>query len=236
MVNSKHVFWQALLIAVAVFGVGFTMGFFIESYRADTVKMSLLDSEIYVFDEQLRQIILDYQNVSCTLAKDSLFDFANRIYHDAEKLENYDSSSKFSESFIILHRRYDLLRTLLWQDSIKLRERCPPFFHTVIYFYEYNPEDVEMRARQSYYSRMLVELKENFGEEILLIPIATNMNLSSVNVLLENYKIEETPVILIDERYAVNTIITRDELERIVFFNYVGEPPENRTIHSAVAP
>ncbi len=219
MVNSKHAFWQALLVAVAVFGVGLTMGFFIESYRADVVKLNLLDSEIYVFDEQLRQLVLEQQNVSCILAKESLFDFANRIYHQAEKLENYDSSSKFSESFGILHRRYDLLRTLLWQDSIKLRERCPPFFHTVIYFYEYNPEDVKMRAQQSYYSRMLVELKESSGDEILLIPIATNMNLSSVNVLLGNYEIEEMPVIFIDERYAVNTLITRDELERIIFFN-----------------
>ena len=220
MVNSKHAFWQALLVAVSFFFSCLIIGFFIESYRADAVKMNILDSEIYVFDEQLRQIILDQQNVSCTLAKDSLFDFANRIYHDAEKLENYDSASKFSESFGILHRRYDLLRTLLWQDSIKLRERCQLSFHTVIYFYEYNPEDVEMRALQSYYSRMLVELKESYGGEILLIPIAINMNLSSVNVLLDNYKIEELPVIFIDERYAINTIISSDELERIIFFNY----------------
>ncbi len=235
MVNSKHAFWQALVVAIAVFGIGLAGGFFIESYRADSVKLSLLDSEIRVLDEQLRQRVLEQHNVSCTLAEQSLFDFADRIYFEAQKLENYDSSSKFSTSLTILHRRYDLLRTLLWQDSIRLRERCPLSFHTVIYLYEYSPEDIDMRARQSYFSRMLVEVKEDSGNEILLIPIATNMNLSSIDVLLENYELKESPAIFIDERYAITTIITRDELERIIFFKSTdGYTSEPQTIKSTM--
>ncbi len=216
--SSKHAFWQALIVAVAVFGVGIVAGFFLESYRADAVKLTLLDSEIRVLDEQLRQRALEQQNASCALAEQSLLDFADRIYLEARELESYDSASKFSKSFDILHRRYDLLRTLLWQDSIQLRERCALSFHTLVYLYEYDPEDIEMRARQSYYSRMLIEIKERYGGDILLIPIATNMDLSSVDALLTTYNISESPAIFIDDRYAVTTIITREELERIIFF------------------
>lgn len=218
MVNNKHAFWQALVVAVAVFSIGIAAGFFIESYRADTVKLTLLDSEIRVLDEQIRERVLEQGNVSCALAEKSLLAFADRIYGEAQKLEQYDSASKFSKSFVILHRRYDLLRALLWQDSIKHRERCLSSFHTVVYLYEYDAQEVEARARQSYYSRMLTEIKARAGDEVLLIPLATNMNLSSVDVLLGSYEVTETPAILIDERYTVTTVITRDELERIIFF------------------
>jgi hypothetical protein len=219
MVNSKHAFWQALIVAIAVFGIGITAGFFIESYRADSVKLNILDSEIRVLDEQIRERVLERGNVSCALSEKSLLAFADRIYGEAQKLEQYHGASKFSESFLILHRRYDLLRALLWQDSINHRVRCPSSFHNVVYLYEYGTDSVESRARQSYYSRMLAEIKTRAGNEILLIPLATNMNLSSVDILLENYDVTETPAILIDERYAVTTVITRDELERIIFFN-----------------
>jgi len=219
MVSSKHAFWQALVIALAVFGIGIVAGFFLESYRADTVKLTLLDSEIRVLDEQLRDRVIEQGNVSCALAQESLFDFADRIYQEAQKLEAYDSSSKFSGSFLILHRRYDLLRTLLWQDSVRLSARCQSSFHTVVYLYEYNPDGVEMRARQSYYSRMLGEIKEQYGKQVLLIPVATNMNLSSVDMLLAAHDVHTSPVIFIDDQYVVSTLITRDELERIIFFS-----------------
>ena len=139
MVNSKHAFWQALVFAIILFGIGLILGFFLESYRADKVQFNLIDSEINILDDQLRNKIIGDFDIDCDIAVQSNFDFADKIYSEALKLEKYDSASKTSDgSFFILHRRYDLLRVLLWTESIELRERCNEDFHTVVYLYDYN--------------------------------------------------------------------------------------------------
>ncbi|HLC53156.1 MAG TPA: hypothetical protein VJK03_01310 [Candidatus Nanoarchaeia archaeon] len=216
MVSNKHAFWQALIVAVAVFALGLAAGFFLESYRADSVRTILSNVEIQVLDEQLRQRSIEDLNASCALAEQSIFDFADRIYLEALKLEQYEGASKFGDSFLIMHRRYDLLRTMLWGDSIRLRERCPVMFHTVVYLYEYNPQDVEVRARQSFYSRLLADTKEAHGSDMLLIPIATNMDLSSLDLMLANYNISDSPLLFIDERHRVDEVITVAELESLL--------------------
>ena len=67
----------------------------------------------------------------------------------------------------------------------------------MVYFYKYNEPDVDTRAKQNVISKLLVELKDEYGDEILLIPIAADNNLTSVNLILDNYDIkeEELPVI-----------------------------------------
>jgi hypothetical protein len=218
MWNSKHAFWQALVFSVAVFVLGLILGFFLESSRAEKVQYNLLDSEINILDNQVRDRIVGDFNVDCDLAVRSIFDFADKIYDEAVKLEAFDGAAKFSkDEFLILHRRYDLLRTLLWTESVALKDKCGGDFHTVIYLYDYANENIDVKSQQQFYSRLLLDLKNRNGEEIILIPIATDTNLASVDLLVENYDIAELPVIIIDEREVITGIIKLDELESIVF-------------------
>lgn len=216
MVMNKQVFWYALVAAVIVFGIGLMLGFFLEQYRSTTIQENLFESEIHILDEQLRQRVVGDFNVSCVLAEKSLFDFADRIYTEAQKLERFDSSSKFSSSFLILHRRYDLLRTLLWTESISLKHECRAQFHTLVYLYQYSPDDIDMRARQAFYSRLLTDFKQEQGRNVLLIPIATNMNLSSLDLVLANYHFTKTPAIIIDEHTVIDDIVTAADFATIV--------------------
>jgi hypothetical protein len=217
MVNTKHAFWQALVFTVIVFVIGLIFGFFLESYRADKVQYILLDSEISVLDDQLRNKIIGDFDIDCDIAVKSTFDFADKIYNEAIKLESYDSASQFSESFLVLHRRYDLLRALLWAESVELREECEEDFHIVVYLYDYDTEEINIKSKQSFYSKLLLDLKNEYEEEIILIPIAGNTDLESVNLLLDKYNITEFPVIIIDESKIIDGVVTFKELENIVF-------------------
>jgi hypothetical protein len=220
MKNPKNAFWQALVFTVIVFGIGLILGFFLESYRADKVQYNLFDSEINVLDDQLRNRIIGDFDVDCEVAIQSTFDFADKIYDEALKLESYDAASQFSDSFLILHRRYDLLRTLLWIESVELKKRCDgKRFHTVVYLYDYNIEDVNIKSRQAFYSRILLDLKNSYPDEIVLIPIAATTGLESVELLVETYGISELPSIIIDEKDVVSGIITFDELENVILKN-----------------
>lgn len=216
MVGQKSVFWQALVFTIAVFGIGLMFGYFLESYRADRSEITLMNSEINLLDDQIRGEFIGSSNISCELAKASTFSFADKIYEDAMQLEKYDSANKFNrENLRVIHKRYDLLRMMLWAESTSLKNKCRGF-HTLVYFFNYDPQDVDLRAKQAYYSRMLTDLKSKYPDEILLIPVAANMDLASVNIATESYKIE-SPAILIDEKNRVDEIITFEELEDLVF-------------------
>lgn len=215
--QSKRVFLQSFLVTIIIFAVGLVLGFAIESNRIDETQLALLNSEISLLDEQIRNQNIKVFNVSCEAATTSMFNFADRIYEEARTLEQYDASSKFTEELEIVHKKYDLLRTMLWTHSIEMSERCPKQYHTVVYLFDYASEDIDLKARQGAVSRVLTDLKEKFGASILLIPIATNLDLESVEMIKTKYGISETPAIIVDETKIITEQITLSELEDIVF-------------------
>lgn len=215
--GNRNAFWQALIFTLIVFCFGIIMGFFIEDHRANYVNNNLLDSEISLLDEQLAvKSIADF-NLSCDFSARKLFSFADDVYLSALKLEDYDGASTFTNQLAALHKRYDLLRLTLWLESIKVRKNCKSDFHTLVYLYDYKSDDFEKKAKQVYYSRVLGELKEKNKESILLIPIAVNMNLSSVDFALSQYNVTNFPNIIIDEREVVSDFISLEELYRLVY-------------------
>ncbi len=213
----KHAFWQALVFTVFIFGIGLFFGFFVEQSRVTGAQLGLINSEVNVLDAQIRERALDTFAVDCELAVQSTFDFADTIYYEARTLEQYDNANKFPDLLGALHRRYDLLRTMLWIEAVELKDRCDVDFHTVVYLYEYNTEDIDTSSYQAYYSRLLYDLKLAHPEEVILIPIAANSGLASLDLLVEQQDVSTLPAIVIDERTVVTTIITFDELETIVF-------------------
>lgn len=215
--SGKKVFWQALIFTIVIFGLGLMSGFFLENYRAEEVFFGLVDSEIGILDDQIRDKVVEEFEVSCDLAKQSSFDFADKIYEEALILERYNEASKFTAALDILHKRYDLLRVLLWIESIDLKKRCGENFQTAVYLYEYQTEEVDKNSMQIFYSRLLTDLKSAHQDELMLIPIAVNTNLESVNLIVENYEISKFPAIIINEEEILTEILTYDELENIVF-------------------
>lgn len=217
MGSSKHAFWQALVFTIIVFAIGILLGFFLEASRADSIELVLLESEISLLDQQVRSEGIGNFDVSCELARKSTLQFADEIYEEVLQLETYDSRAKLDDTLRILHRRYDLLRMLLWVEAIEFKERCGNDFHTLVYLFEYATDDIETNARQASLSRLLLDVKEKHGDEILLIPIAANLNLSSVDLVVDEYGIEEFPVIILDEEKKVDGVITLSEMETLIF-------------------
>jgi hypothetical protein len=155
--------------------------------------------------------------LDCNASQESIFGFADRIYEEALQLEHYDSSNKLVDTLSIYHKRYDLLRVLLWTESIKMRKQCGDQFHTIVYLYSYDPEEIDKKAEQMVLNSLLLNFKYKYPSETLLIPIAANLNVESVNIVLTKYNISELPAIIIDEERTIKYIPTFEELENIVF-------------------
>ena len=216
MVVSRHVFWQALVFTVVIFVIGLVAGFFLEVSRSSSIENAVAKSETSLLDEQLRNRAIGSLNVSCAEAIDSTFAFADSIYSEAQQLEQYGTSSTFTDSLISLHKRYDLLRTMLWFESIDLRGKCQGSFHTVVYFYDFDTDDVSVKAKQVFFSRALADLKNRNPGNVLLIPIARNLDLESVRVASDEFGVTTSPAIVIDEKTKVYEINSYDEFEKLV--------------------
>ncbi len=215
--KNKHVFWQALVVSVIIFMIGFALGFFLENYRANSVENRLILSEANLLDEQIRIDAIEKFGVSCSQAKEGLFNFADRIYNEALNLESYGEASQLKGTFFVLHKKYDLLRTLLWMEALDLKKHCGENFHTVVYLYFYDEDNAKLKAKQLFFSRLLREIKDNNPDDILLIPIAVNTELSSLDLIVQKYGIENFPVILIDENIVLDDVISVENLEKIIF-------------------
>jgi len=213
---SKHAFWQALVFTVIVFSLGIVLGFFLELGQSEKIYYNLIDSELNILDEQLRQRIVSEENVSCELAKESIFSFADKIYADAFALESADGTGRLTD-LTVLHKRYDLLRTLLLLEAEKLKKRCGEEFHIVLYFYLYNTEDIEITSRQNYFSGQIFDLKLEYPEDIILIPIAVDTGVSSVELLVESRNVKNYPVIIVDGEKIIAEFSTLEQLKTLVF-------------------
>lgn len=204
-------------MALVIFWTGIILGVFFEDYRADGLKNYYLDSETEIFDLNTQALISDKNGISCAeTTKQNVF-FADKIYEEAKKLEKYDSSTKITSEVFNLHRRYDLLRTMLWNNLIN--GNCSDGVNVVVYLYEYDNPSLNLQARQITLSRVLLDLKEKYKDKIILIPIAYDTGVKSLELLRKSYRLEETPVIFINQKHKISKLVSLEELEGVVFAN-----------------
>ena len=213
MINTKNIFWEALILTVAIFVVGLFLGIAYESQKLNDINNYYALSEISLVDSlAISQISKTNQN--CEDIIESSLIFADRIYSEAILLEKYEDSGKLTDSLQIAHKRYDLLRTMLWINFMNLPEECKNNVSSVVYLYEYNSNDLIKKAENQVWSRVLFDLKKSSGKNIILIPISVDSNLTSLNTLIKRFEINEFPVVIVDENKLISDIKTVEEIKK----------------------
>ena len=209
---NKRNFWEAFVIALFIFGVGILLGFLIEANRASRISEDFQLSELSMLDMRAQSDLFDLNNIECGNALNETISFANRIYDEARQLEKYEGANQIGKEIIQQHKKYDILRALLFANTLKIKEKCNSSFYTLLYLYEYQTEDIEKRSRQEIFSNKLLTLKNEKGEKLLLIPLAGNIESNSIAYIMKVYGISSLPTILINEKYKIETI---EELKNI---------------------
>jgi len=218
LTSQKHVFWQALIVTVLLFGAGIFMGIILENWRVNRVDYLYRQSEILLLDLRAHGEIAGSTYIDCETSIAQNLVFADRVFSEAETLAKYEGAERLSGELELEHKKYDVLRALLWSRSIELRKKCKADFHNVVYIYDYDEPTLEIVAKQGVFSRILSELKEKRGGDIVLIPMAGDNNLSSVSLMMELYNVseEELPVILIDEGVKITELQSSEEIEEFL--------------------
>ncbi len=211
--NPKNAFWEAILLTVVIFVLGIFLGIALESGRVNKINEYYTESEIFLMDIFALNNLMEFENISCDELISHNINFADRIYKEAALLEKYEDAGKISDNIKLAHKKYDIARTLLWINSIKIMEKCEDF-HLLIYLYEYETEDLVQKAKQKTWSKILFDFKQEKGNEVILIPIAADSNLTSLNLLLEKFNISEFPVLIINNRDVVKELGNIEEINK----------------------
>lgn len=216
-VNSKHAFWQALIVTIAIFLIGIFIGIVIEDNRAAEANEAFLSSQLFLTDSlalsNLAQI--SEGGLGCESMIDTNIQFANKVYDEAVLFEAYRDSEILTEGVKIVLKRYDLLRTLLWINTLDIPEECfeETSTSTIVYLFDRNSEDVEMESQNRVWSRILFEIKQEKGNEVILIPIGADKELVSLNSLISKFEIEKYPAIIINNEHVITEIKSAEELK-----------------------
>lgn len=214
--HQHHIFLEAFFLAMVLFVLGLLLGVFIESGRTGNVANQYLRSEVNMLDIQIQTELVKQNGLECDLVIAKNIEFGNMVYEDAKLLEKYEESNRLTESELReQHRRYDILRTLFWLNSVEIKKKCNEGFHTVVYLYDYKPQDLILESKQRVYSKYLLDLKEQYGDSIMLIPIAKNMQLSSLDLILSKYNLNTTSII-IDEKLIVDSVEDLGKIDKIL--------------------
>ena len=216
--NQKHVFWQALLLAIFVFAFGILIGFWIENSRISKISDLYVNAELEMLDIQIQSDLIAMNKISCSNSIQENIAFADRIYAEAKLLEKYESASRISDAIRIQHKKYDLLRTLLWTNSMKTKQYCNASYHNLVYLYDYNEPSIDSMSKQDRISRVLEEVKNDFGNSVMLIPISGDNGISSLSLLMKQYGISEAelPVILVDEKNKLVSVSGKEDIENLL--------------------
>ena len=214
MQNQKIVFLYALIGSIIVFNVGIFMGYMLESSRIEEINQLYAETEMKILDQITQINSMSVLEFNCESLIEENVNFANDIFEDAQKITKYEKANILNNEIISQHKRFDLLRSLFWVNSMKIKQKCNSDYHNVVYFYQYNEPTIEQKSRQNVISNLLVELKEKYGNNVMLIPIAGDNDIPSVNLLLEKYNITELPVILVDEEIQITDAENLEDVEK----------------------
>ena len=106
------------------------------------------------------------------------------------------------------------MRALFWVNSIKIKKECNADYHNIVYFYDYNDPSFEQKAKQNALSNLLGGIKEKYGNDIMLIPLAIDNDVLSIDILANKYHVTEAPAILIDEKTLLTDVQNFEEIEK----------------------
>lgn len=215
LTNKKRVFWEALILTILIFILGFLAGLVFENKRVEVIEDYYIQSENSLMDIFALNNFVSLNNLSCDTLINSNINFANRIYDEAKILDEYEKAGRITDKIDAQHKKYDIMRTFLWINAMKTKEICKnDSVHTIIYIYNFNTDDLTEKATNSVWSKILGDLKETRGNEIILIPIAVDSNIIALNSILENYDIPQYPVVIVDNKYIIKELNSVEEFEK----------------------
>lgn len=215
MVIQSDVFWKAFILTSSIFLMGIFVGFLLDNARVEQIREEYKGMEISSIDARLQALYYQiFKNSSnfCEPAIQENLRFADKIYVEGLRIEQYEKINKLTPSLISDKRKYILLKLQFWLNCIELKRSCNASYTNLVYFYSHHNTTVQGNVQ----SAVLLDLKNECGSSLMLIPLPIDLNITTINIIKQQYDIKTTPTILINEELKLEGPQTRKELEKYI--------------------
>lgn len=216
---NGSVFWKAGVLTLIIFIVGMFFGMWIDTLRVEELRGKVEEVHLALIDTMFQNLYFQIFPVEeyCELATRQNTQFGDRIYLTLGKmLEEYEKVNKFSPELILEKKRYVLLKLQLWFNSIYLKKVCNASYVNLVYFYSHFTKDLNTQLDQRAQSFVLWELKQEYGNKIILIPLPMDMEIGTIEIIKERFNITKAPTILIDEKIKLEGPQSKQKLNEII--------------------
>ena len=215
MVKQFDAFWKAFFITSAIFLLGIYAGVWLDSGRVEEVRQENANMDIQTSDARIQSLY--YQTFGnstnfCGPAIDGNLVFADKVYQEGLRIDEYERVNKFAPSLIRDKTRYVLLKLQFWLNCIDIKRSCNAKYVNVVYFYSHYNTTVQENVQ----SAVLLDLKDQLGADMMLIPLPTDLNITSIDMIKKQYGITTTPTILIDEKIKLEGLQEKKALSDII--------------------
>lgn len=224
---QKDVFWKAAVITGVIFIVGIALGIWIDTLRVAEIQSKLVELDIDWNDARLQSAY--YQNFAtfgnitnitqeefCAAAIESNLAFNEKIYQEGLRIEHYEKANRFSPELIQEKKRYALLQLQFYLNAVNLKNYCGVDYSTLVYFYSHYNQDMTVQLNQKLQAAVNLELKDKCGPALMLIPLPADLNITTINLITENYNITTMPAVLINENVTLQGLQPAESLERYI--------------------
>ena len=209
-------FLDALAITIIIFFIGLSTGFLIEHFRTNSLIQNYNVYETDSLDIRLQNYyyqVMDKNSCNETIKQN--FIFADKIYNEGLKIQQYEEANQITNDLLQQKKRYVLLDVELWLNSLVLKNKCNATYDILVYIYSSNA-DTGKNAEQKVISNVLSSLKKERNNTVILIPISGDLGLDSVELQERIHNVTSLPSLVINEKYVLTGYHSKQEIEKIL--------------------
>lgn len=213
----KRVYVQAGVLSLFVFLIGIMVGIWIDNYRLGGIRSALSEADINSYDARLLNSYLQrFGKEYCDVALEQNLAYNNKIYEEGRKIEDKINANIFTPEVQQEWRRYTLLQTQFWLNSVELKEKCGFDYHTVVHLSRQKNTTTAEEINNKVQASVLLDLKEKCGSKMMLIPITADTDLIVVEAVAKQFDVSEYPAVIIDESFVFQGVTTGDKINELL--------------------
>lgn len=213
----RRVYIQAGIFSLLVLLIGIMMGIWIDNFRLGGIRSALSEADINSNDARLLNSYLQrFGEDYCDVALEQNLAYNSKIYKEGKKIEDKINANIFTPEVEQEWRRYTLLQTQFWLNSIELKDKCDFDYHTVVHLFRQKNTTTTEDINNKIESSILLDLKEKCGNKMMLIPVTIDTNLIVVDAIVKQFNVSEYPAVIVDESFVFQGITAKNKLNDLL--------------------
>lgn len=216
----KYRYIFAAVLTLVIFSLGMMFSNLVDDQRYSALQSEIQQDNVALESRQLQLNYLQSDNVeSCEALESGLQEIVANYNNRLDNIQNYEENSFFrSNDFESMKELYVVSGLRYWMFAEELKRECDDYNADTVLYFTTEIGDAEDCDACGYTGEQLSFLKREYGDQLLVFTIPTNMDDGFVRMLEAQYEISEMPTIIANnnESHRLEGGVSKEEIEELV--------------------